>query len=156
MHPRDVALAVVFLPKGGVEKGETSGQAAAREANEEAGVPAILAAGAISPLLVKHTLQHVPKNKRQEVWHAHAILLLEESELLDEWDEAKDRKREWVTPREAMERIREWAPLLDDVPAEPSDEDMKRGGIKKKAVKRFAMEVCLAAFVEQYGWDKKV
>lgn len=50
-----------------------------------AGVPAILAAGAISPLLVKHTLQHVPKNKRQEVWHAHAILLLEESELLDEW-----------------------------------------------------------------------
>lgn len=71
-------------------------------------------------------------------------------------DEAKDRKREWVTPREAMERIREWAPLLDDVPAEPSDEDMKRGGIKKKAVKRFAMEVCLAAFVEQYGWDKKV
>jgi diphosphoinositol-polyphosphate diphosphatase len=82
------------VPKGGVEKGETSGQAAVREAWEEgaqvcrffleilltwvqAGSPRDLPVPTDDDLLISLTLEPVKKNKSVEVWHVHALKVSE-------------------------------------------------------------------------------
>lgn len=53
--------------------------------------------------------------------------------------------------KEAKHKLEKWGPLL----AETGDEDMSRGGAKKKAVKGDAMLRALYAFTDKYGWEKK-
>lgn len=91
------------MPKGGVEKGETSGQAAVREAWEEgeptlrifleilltwvqAGSPRGLPVPTDDDLLISLTLEPVKKNKPVEVWHVHALKVSERSvDDIREW-----------------------------------------------------------------------
>lgn len=81
------------VPKGGVEKGETSGEAAAREAHEEgeltsfrqadntAGIPAQIPEDDISPELC--TIESAKPGV--EVWHVHAIAIDSEKDLDKDW-----------------------------------------------------------------------
>lgn len=91
------------MPKGGVEKGETSGQAVVREAWEEgeqtcqsprfilliwfqAGSPRDLPVPTDDDLLISLTLEPVKKNKPVEVWHVHALKVSERSvDDISEW-----------------------------------------------------------------------
>ncbi|CAK9780894.1 NUDIX-domain-containing protein [Cutaneotrichosporon oleaginosum] len=160
--PRHVALAIPFcpatqrvllitsrkhpnlwiLPKGGVDDGETSGQAAAREAREEGGLPT---PRAVSDEL--SVLEPLPgPGKRPEIWHAHALEMASE-DLDDEWDEKGQRERRWFTAKDAIKAIEKWGPLLD------AEGDMSRGAPKKKAVKGDTMLRAFQAFVVRYGWE---
>jgi len=174
--PRHVAVALVFsekthellmitsrshpdlwiLPKGGVEEGETSGQAAVRESWEEAGTPPTLTAD--NELL---TLS-LESKRRGSVWHVHVIHTdSEEVALIADWPEQHQRKREWVSVQECLQRIQAWsadegareeveAPHPDGIHFGPEVE-AKKG---KKALKGGAMEMALRAFADKYGWDK--
>ncbi|BEI85366.1 hypothetical protein CcaverHIS002_0507670 [Cutaneotrichosporon cavernicola] len=160
--PRHVAVAIPFcpathrvllitsrkhpnlwiLPKGGVDNGETSGQAAAREAQEEGGLPI---PHAISDELNAHQ-PLAPPGKRQEIWHAHALEMA--SEDLDAvWLEQGQRERGWFTAKEVIKALEKWGPLVE------GEGDMSRGAPKKKAIKSDAMLRAFRAFLLRYGWE---
>ncbi|WOO81091.1 Diphosphoinositol polyphosphate phosphohydrolase DDP1 [Vanrija pseudolonga] len=146
-----------IFPKGGVEKGETSGAAAAREALEEAGIPK-LRDSAISDELTAIPLPLAPNRNRAEVWHVHALTLGAESDLSPEWLEGHERERKWFTFDEAQRNIDSWgggaaaAAAAADADAEPAQPaDYARGGKKKKAHKGDALETALSAFLDVYG-----
>jgi len=92
------------VPKGKVEEGETSGQAAVREAWEEgassrqhnpqntllsaqsAGTPQTLAAPTDDQRLLMLALEPVPSQLRRSVWHIHVLEVTEdEVDQVTEW-----------------------------------------------------------------------
>ena len=86
-----------ILPKGLVDEGEDAAEAAAREAEEEAGI-----VGAVHPeALGSYTY---PK------WGGFCdveVYLLRVEGMLDHWEEESFRKRSWFKPAEAAELLRE-------------------------------------------------
>ncbi|OCF39465.1 hypothetical protein I317_06738 [Kwoniella heveanensis CBS 569] len=125
-EPRQVALSIVYspstgrilmvtsrahphlwiLPKGGVEEGETGGEAAVREAWEEAGSPPTLPPPSEAERL---SLLALPSKKRPATWHVY-ILEVEEAVVhaIEDWPESHERKRAWYTPSETLSRIKQW------------------------------------------------
>jgi len=85
------------LPKGMIDPGHTAGEAALNEAWEEAGLVGVLAQEpAGSYLYDKYGRTH------------HVIVfVMHIKEMASDWPERDLRKREWVDPHEAMERIEE-------------------------------------------------
>ena len=83
------------IPKGGIESGERSQDAALREAWEEAGV---------EPKSLIHDLGEMRyvKRNRDQVVHLHAV---EAQALLNEWPEASRRRRAWFSLEDAIREV---------------------------------------------------
>ncbi|HEY2783430.1 MAG TPA: NUDIX hydrolase [Fimbriiglobus sp.] len=85
------------IPKGQIDVGFSAGEAALLEAWEEAGL-----LGAITPEPVGSYFYE--KEGRS---HLVTVFLLAVTEVKDVWPERFLRKREWVEPDQALERIEE-------------------------------------------------
>jgi len=90
------------LPKGWPERGETLWNAAAREAGEEAGLKGRVATDEIGRY-------HYDKLKASgELLHCEvAVFPLEVQAVASKWPEKGQRKRAWVSAKEAAERVQE-------------------------------------------------
>jgi 8-oxo-dGTP pyrophosphatase MutT (NUDIX family) len=90
------------LPKGWPERGETLWDAAAREAGEEAGLKGRVATSEIGRF-------HYDKLKASgQLLHCEvAVFPLEVQTVASKWPEKGQRKRAWVSPKEAAERVQE-------------------------------------------------
>jgi 8-oxo-dGTP pyrophosphatase MutT (NUDIX family) len=75
------------IPKGGIERGETSAEAAAREALEEAGVE-----GEVDPAPFE-IYEYAKFGGRYRV----TVHLLKVTRVLDDWEEKEERERQWIT-----------------------------------------------------------
>jgi 8-oxo-dGTP pyrophosphatase MutT (NUDIX family) len=96
------------IPKGIIEPGLSATESAVQEAWEEAGIR-----GAISTAQVGEY--------RYAKWGGTCtvqVFLLRVGEQMEQWPEAGLRKRAWMSPREAAERVREETlrPLLARLP----------------------------------------
>ncbi|EIW69637.1 hypothetical protein TREMEDRAFT_73926 [Tremella mesenterica DSM 1558] len=181
--PRHVALAIIvcqrsekvlmitsrarpdlwILPKGGVEDGETSGQAAVREAWEEAGTPKDLFPPKEEDKLLIISLKGGKRGKGS-IWHVH-VLEVDEDDVksVKDWPEAHQRQRAWFTLSSALSRINEWrkdpfaAETLEDVMDVQSQSTSTNARTQsvtkgKKDEKGGAMELALRTFAEARGW----
>ena len=85
------------MPKGMIDAGHTAGEAALNEAWEEAGLVGVLS--------------HEPAGSYlyDKYGRTHHVLVyaLNVTEMANDWPERDVRKREWVDPMEAMDRIEE-------------------------------------------------
>ncbi|WWC85386.1 uncharacterized protein L201_000249 [Kwoniella dendrophila CBS 6074] len=190
-EPRHVAVSLVFspqtrkllmvtsrahpnlwiFPKGGIEPGETSGQAAVRESWEEAGTPPSLPIPEDSERLMMLAL---PSKKKGSVWHVHILEVNEDVvECIEEWPESHERKRKWFTTDECLKNIQEWSSIpsndsednhletpINIKPDQHEDpkyhgEDDKDKEKKKKQQKKEkkagAMELALKQFIQLKG-----
>ncbi len=86
-----------IVPKGVIDLGTTARDSAAKEAFEEAGI--------------KGRMSDEPFGEYSyEKWGGTCrvqLFLLEVETVLDEWPEAAERRREWMTPEEAARRVDE-------------------------------------------------
>ncbi len=85
------------LPKGVVEPGMTPADSAAKEAEEEAGIQ-----GPVDPTPLG--------TYRYDKWDGTCtveVFLMWVARELSHWPEAGTRQREWMTPKEARNRVRE-------------------------------------------------
>ncbi len=108
------------VPKGQIDEGFTAGEAALLEAWEEAGL-----LGVITPEPVGS--YHYEKDGRP---HLVTVFVLAVTDAKDVWPERFLRKREWVEPDSALERIEEeglktivrrhFAPVSATISAHPS------------------------------------
>jgi diphosphoinositol-polyphosphate diphosphatase len=80
------------VPGGGIEPTEDPGVAALREVQEEAGVKGVLGR-------CLGVFQNNDRNTRTSVF------VMVATEMLDDWDDAKRRKRKWFTLAEAHEQL---------------------------------------------------
>ena len=85
------------VPKGMIDPGRTAGEAALNEAWEEAGLVGILNPEPVGSYLYE---------KYGRTHHVLVFLLQVTEEAMD-WPEREVRKREWVEPGEAIDRIDE-------------------------------------------------
>ncbi|WP_315919698.1 NUDIX hydrolase [Mesorhizobium sp. SP-1A] len=97
---RDTARWV--LPKGWPEPREPLCRAAAREANEEAGLR-----GTISPIEAGRYLYAKAMSSGRDVPCEVLVFPLLVSEIADKWKEQHQRERRWVAPDEAAHMVRE-------------------------------------------------
>lgn len=89
------------LPKGGVEPGLSPAQSAAKEAWEEAGVEGKVAKAAVgSYRYIKPDLPDTPACTVE-------VFPMEVTEVLSEWPEKRERRREWLSPQAAAKRVDE-------------------------------------------------
>ncbi|HJZ91064.1 MAG TPA: NUDIX hydrolase [Gemmataceae bacterium] len=91
------------IPKGMIDPGHTAGEAALLEAWEEAGL-----VGTLTPEPVGSYVY--AKYGRD---HHVLVFLMQVSEESEDWPERDVRKREWVDPLEAADRVEE--PGLRDI-----------------------------------------
>src|SRR4051794_18696088 len=85
------------IPKGRLEPGKTAGQIALQEAWEEAGLT-----GALQPEPVGTYVYE----KTGQTFHV-TVFVMVVTHAADTWPERGMRKRIWVTPRQAIERVDE-------------------------------------------------
>jgi len=85
------------VPKGMMEPGKTSGEIALQEAWEEAGLVGTLLPQPIGTYFY---------DKYGGTCHV-TVYRLDVTEVLEEWPEARVRRREWVSADEAIDRIGE-------------------------------------------------
>lgn len=85
------------VPKGRIEVRQTAADAAATEAWEEAGVLGTLSAEPVGTFGYE-------KDGRE---HKAVVFVLTVDEVREQWPEQYERRREWVTPEEAVTRIEE-------------------------------------------------
>lgn len=90
------------LPKGWPEGTEGLHEAAAREAGEEAGI-----GGAISHREAGRYYYGKAQASGLEMRCEVRVFPMEVDRVADKWPERKKRKREWLSPDEAMLRVRE-------------------------------------------------
>ncbi len=83
------------IPKGGIEVGETTWEAAARETLEEAGVEGEIEE---KPFAV---YEYGKFGGRYRV----TVHLLRAKRVLDDWDERGERERKWITPGEIEKAV---------------------------------------------------
>ncbi|WVW83218.1 hypothetical protein I302_105236 [Kwoniella bestiolae CBS 10118] len=149
-----------IFPKGGIEEGESSGQAAVRESWEEAGTPPSLPAPEDAERLMMLALPS--KKKKGSVWHVHVLEVNEDVvECIEQWPESHERKRKWFIPSECLSNIQEWS----KVPSTSSDDNHLESPVEidhdekvekskqqqKKERKAGAMEMALRQFMESRG-----
>jgi 8-oxo-dGTP pyrophosphatase MutT (NUDIX family) len=91
------------VPKGMIDSGHSPGEAALLEAWEEAGLVGVLSPDPVGSYLYE---------KYGRTHHVLVYVLQVTEEAVD-WPERGVRKREWVDPAEAVERIEE--PGLKDI-----------------------------------------
>ncbi|KAK4687215.1 RHO1 GDP-GTP exchange protein 1/2, partial [Tremellales sp. Uapishka_1] len=175
--PRHVAVAIIYnpstrrllmvtsrkhphlwiVPKGGIEDGETSGQAAVREAWEEAGTPQALTPPSEEACLLVLDLPPGPTQKRGSVWHVQ-LLQTSQEEAVADWLESDQRKREWVTLQECSRRINEW--YTDEGASKElegdAEEIVRQNKAAKKGAKGGAMKLALKAFMDVEGLSLEV
>lgn len=101
------------IPKGHIEHGMTAWESATVEALEEAGIEGEIA---------DYELGRYIYSKRDEAPHRLyevAVYPMLATGILDDWCEAGERRRDWVSPFEAAQRIeeRELRHLLTDFAA---------------------------------------
>ena len=89
------------IPKGGIESGESSQDAALREAWEEAGVEP-------KSLIQDLGEMRYVKRNRDQVVHLHAV---EAQALLNEWPEASRRRRAWFSLEDAIREVHRFSGL---------------------------------------------
>jgi 8-oxo-dGTP pyrophosphatase MutT (NUDIX family) len=85
------------IPKGMIDPGQTAGEAALNEAWEEAGLVGVLATEPAGSYLY---------DKYGRTHHV-TVFVMHVKEMASDWPERDVRKREWVDPAEAVERIEE-------------------------------------------------
>jgi 8-oxo-dGTP pyrophosphatase MutT (NUDIX family) len=85
------------IPKGMIDPGQTAGEAALNEAWEEAGLVGVLASEPAGSYLY---------DKYGRTHHV-TVFVMHVKEMANDWPERDVRKREWVDPGEAVERIEE-------------------------------------------------
>ncbi|ORY32246.1 NUDIX hydrolase domain-like protein [Naematelia encephala] len=149
-----------ILPKGGIEQGETSGQAAIRESWEEAGTPNNLPIPNDDQRLITLHLEAAPHQKRSSVWHVHVIHVSEALvDVVTDWPERHERRREWVDIEEALRRIQAW--YTDQKASEELEGEAVEDGQgttsriqDKKEKKGGAMETALRRFIEMESKER--
>jgi len=85
------------IPKGMIDHGHTAGEAALVEAWEEAGLVGVLSTEPIGTYLYE-------KYGRR---HHVTVFMMHVTEMAPDWPERDIRKREWLEPERAVERIDE-------------------------------------------------
>ncbi len=83
------------IPKGGIDEGETSSEAAAREALEEAGVLGRADEETFA------TYEYGKFGGRYRV----SVHLVNVTRVLDEWDEMDERERRWIRADDASKEV---------------------------------------------------
>lgn len=83
------------IPKGGIAKGMTASDSAAKEAWEEAGV--------IGQVVTNKNGSY--KYRKRGVTYRVEVFLLSVKEVLSDWPEASRRKRQWLAVAEAIKRV---------------------------------------------------
>lgn len=91
-----------LLPKGWVEAGEEFGDAAAREAKEEAGI-----SGSISRMEAGRYYYAKVRTKADDIPCEVLVYPLEVDKVADKWKEKRQRKRKWFTPENAADAVSE-------------------------------------------------
>lgn len=91
-----------ILPKGWPMEGKTLAEAAAIEAWEEAGIK-----GEISSQPLGHYHYIKIRRRRPSQRCKVSVFELRVSDIMDEYPEAGQRKRDWATPRQAALRVSE-------------------------------------------------
>jgi 8-oxo-dGTP pyrophosphatase MutT (NUDIX family) len=84
------------VPKGSLDRGESGGDAAVREAEEEAGLIGELTGEPIG------RYRYSKQNERYQV----NVYVLHVTIVLESWREAAHRRRRWMAVEEAIERLR--------------------------------------------------
>jgi 8-oxo-dGTP pyrophosphatase MutT (NUDIX family) len=85
------------IPKGVIDPGSSASESAAREAYEEAGIRGRLSDSAIGEY-------------RYQKWGGTCtvkVFIMEVQSVLEEWPEASNRRRKWMTVKDASETVRE-------------------------------------------------
>lgn len=85
------------IPKGMIDSGHTAGEAALVEAWEEAGLVGYLGKEPLGSFLYE-------KYGRT---HHVLVFLMVVTEVAEQWPEKNVRRREWLDPDDAMERVEE-------------------------------------------------
>ena len=104
IHGEHVEIALVkrsngrgwTVPKGSLDRGETGGDAAVREAEEEAGLLGKLTGEPIGRYC------YSKQNERYQV----DVYVMRVTIVLESWREAAHRRRRWMAVEEAIERLR--------------------------------------------------
>ncbi|MGP1356488.1 NUDIX hydrolase [Roseicyclus sp.] len=91
-----------IIPKGWPMDGETPAAAAALEAWEEAGVR-----GRVHEVCIGHYSYQKWIDEEFSIPCVVAVFPIEVLRLDDDYPEAKDRKRKWLTPKKAAQRLGE-------------------------------------------------
>lgn len=86
-----------IVPKGMIDPGHTAGESALIEAWEEAGLVGVLRPEPVGSFLYEKY------GKKHHV----TVFVMEVHELASDWPERSIRRREWVSPEKACERLEE-------------------------------------------------
>ena len=94
---------VRIFPQGGWETDESPEEAARRETVEEAGVRGELDTPGLGEF---HFYSSKPGHNGVPRRCTAYMYVLHVSEVLEEWPEARERQRQWMAPRQAMDACR--------------------------------------------------
>ncbi len=90
------------IPKGWPMAGLSAAESAAQEAFEEAGIRGQMAAQAMG----HYTYSKRPRGGARKRFRVE-VFAMEVTEVLDQWPEAHERARQWLSPQEALVLVEE-------------------------------------------------